>query len=393
MKGPPSPSAPAGRRLVVPLKARGYEIRIEPGLLDDPCAGIADLLVRPRLALVADEGAFALHGEALVGRLRAGGIETVVHRVPPGDASKSFGELERLVHFLLDAGIARDDLVLAFGGGMVGDLAGLAASLVRRGVGLVQMPTTLLAQVDSSVGGKTAINMPQGKNLVGTFHQPRRVLIDPAVLASLPARERRAGIAEIVKYGLISRPDFFAWLEEEIEALDALDAQALVRAIAVSCETKAEIVAADEREEGDARALLNLGHTFGHALEAATGYDGRLLLHGEAVALGLVLAADLSERLGHARAGLARRVSALLARVDLADGARFRRALADAAPSAERLLVTMGQDKKVRRGRLRFVLMKGVGRSFVTDAVPREAVIESLVAVLGVPVRKEDERR
>lgn len=380
----PSPSPPSASRCVqVPLGARSYEIRIAPGLVADPASALSDLLVRPRLALVADDGVFALHGKALLARLQAAGITVAVHRVPAGDASKSFSQLERVVHFLLDAGIARDDLVLAFGGGMVGDLAGLAASLVRRGVGLVQIPTTLLAQVDSSVGGKTAINMPQGKNLVGSFYQPRRVLIDPGVLASLPARERRAGIAEVVKYGLIAHAGFFVWLEERIEALDELEESALAEAIAVSCETKARIVAVDEQEQADTRALLNLGHTFAHALEAATGYDSRRLLHGEAVAFGLVLAADLSERLGHASPGLASRISGLLARIGLAEYSTLRQVF-DAPPSADHLLTLMGQDKKIRHGRLRFVLMRAIGESFVTDAVPREAVAASLGAVLGL---------
>ncbi len=387
-------SLPSGGHCVeVPLGARSYEIRIAAGLLADPAAAIGDLLARSRLALVADAGVFALHGKALCERLSAAGIEVMLHLVPAGDASKSFGELERLVHFLLDAGIARDDVVLAFGGGMVGDLAGLGASLVRRGVALVQIPTTLLAQVDSSVGGKTAINMPQGKNLVGTFHQPRRVLIDPGLLASLPPRERRAGIAEVVKYGLISRPDFFAWLEDRIEALDGLEEGALSRAIAVSCETKAGIVAADEREDGDRRALLNLGHTFAHALEAATGYDSARLLHGEAVAFGLVLAGDLSERLGHARTGFARRIADLLARVDLARTDTLTEVFGTLPPRAERLLALMGQDKKIRRGRLRFVLMRGIGESFLTEAVPPEVVTASLREVLGLPAGGKGDRQ
>ncbi|RMD88961.1 MAG: 3-dehydroquinate synthase, partial [Alphaproteobacteria bacterium] len=240
------------------------------------------------------------------------------------------------------------------------------AAILRRGVGVIQVPTTLLAQVDSAVGGKTGINVAQGKNLVGAFHQPRRVIVDLSTIATLPDRQRRAGYAEIVKYGLIDRPQFFAWLEAHGADVLAGESGALAHAIAESCRAKASVVAADERETGR-RALLNLGHSFGHALEAALGYDGRLL-HGEAVAIGVVLAAELSVALGHADATECERIAAHLRSAGLTTSITEL----DAGITPERLMALMAQDKKVRDGRLQFVLLRGIGRAFLSDNVPRE---------------------
>jgi len=284
--------------------------------------------------------------------------------------SKSFAGLERLSGALLDMEIDRKGLVVALGGGVIGDLTGFAAGVLKRGVAFAQIPTTLLAQVDSSVGGKTAINAPQGKNLIGLFHQPRIVIADTSLLGTLPRRELLAGYAEVVKYGALGDVQFFEWLELKAAKALAGDEHAMVKAVAHSCRMKAEIVARDERETGD-RALLNLGHTFGHAIETAEGFGG--LLHGEAVGVGLVLAFDLSARLG-------------LCAPD--DAARVRRHLAalglPVAPPAgldpRRLVALMAHDKKVRDGRIVFVLARGIGRAFVARDVPLDAVVELLAA-------------
>ena len=280
--------------VTVPLGARAYDIRIGPGLVRSAGIEIARLVRRPKVAVVTETRVAALHLDALRQGLEAGGIGASVLELPPGEATKGWKSLERTVEWLIGERIGRDDLVLALGGGVTGDLAGFAAAVLRRGVGFVQVPTTLLAQVDSSVGGKTGINSPQGKNLVGAFHQPRAVLIDTGVLDDLPGRELRAGYAEVAKYGLIRDAAFFAWLEEHGTALLAGDPAARAHAIRRSLEIKAEIVAEDERETKGLRALLNLGHTFGHALEAATGY-GERLLHGEGVAIGMAMAFRFSQ--------------------------------------------------------------------------------------------------
>ena len=357
----------------VELGARAYDVRIGPGLLARAGAEIAPLLARPRVAVVTDDTVAALHLPALTAALSAEGIAVSSLALPPGEGTKGWPQFSRTVEWLLAEKVERRDVVVALGGGVIGDLAGFAAAVLRRGVRFVQLPTTLLAQVDSSVGGKTGINTAQGKNLVGAFHQPSLVLCDTGLLDTLPAREFRAGYGEVVKYGLLGDADFFDWLEGAGPRLAAGDPEARSHAVRRSVEMKAGIVARDETEEGE-RALLNLGHTFAHALEKATGYSDRLL-HGEAVAIGCALAFDLSARLGLCAQEAPSRVRAHLA----AMGMRAR--LADvpgALPDAAGLLTLMGQDKKVVDGRLRFVLARGIGQAFVADDVPPEAVISVL---------------
>ena len=289
--------------------------------------------------------------------------------LPPGEQTKGWPQFSRAVEWLLERKVERGDLVLAFGGGVIGDLAGFAAAVVRRGVRFVQIPTTLLAQVDSSVGGKTGINAPQGKNLIGAFYQPVLVLADIGLLDTLPRRDFLAGYGEVVKYGLLGDADFFGWLEKNGPAVARGDMSARAHAVQRSCEMKAEIVLRDETEQGD-RALLNLGHTFCHALEAATGYSGRLL-HGEGVAIGCALAFDLSARLGLCPQEDPSRVAAHLRAMGM------KTTLADIPgdlPDAAALLDLMGQDKKVVDGQLRFILARGIGEAFVTSDVPRDAV-------------------
>ncbi|MFT3973253.1 MAG: 3-dehydroquinate synthase [Amaricoccus sp.] len=348
----------------VPLGARAYDIRIGEGLLSRAGAEIGPLLRRPRVAVVTEARVEALHGATLAAGLEAAGIGMAALALEPGEATKSWRSLETVVEWLIGEKVARDDVVVAFGGGVVGDLAGFAAAILRRGVRFVQIPTTLLAQVDSSVGGKTGINSPQGKNLVGAFHQPRLVLADTGLLDTLPERDFRAGYAEVAKYGLLGDAAFFDWLEANAPALAAGDPAARAHAVRRSCEMKAEIVVRDETEEGD-RALLNLGHTFGHALEAATGYGDRLL-HGEGVAIGCVLAFELSARLGLCPQEAPSRVAAHFDRMGM------RRRLADvpgALPDADALVGLMAQDKKVRDGRIAFILARDIGAAFVARDV------------------------
>ncbi|RMF74348.1 MAG: 3-dehydroquinate synthase [Alphaproteobacteria bacterium] len=369
---------PVATRVPVSLGPRSYEIAIGHGLLPALDRLLPADIRHGRLAVVADARVAGLFGPILREALARLACPVTYLEVPPGEASKNFRMLERICSQLLEAGIARDDHVLAFGGGMVGDLAGLAAALVRRGVGLVQIPTTLLAQVDSAVGGKTAINMPAGKNLVGSFHQPRLVISDLDLLATLPARERRAGLAEVAKYGLIADESFWAWLTGGgLAAMDAGKKEALLHGIATSCRIKADIVAADEREESGRRFLLNLGHSFAHALEKAVRYDSARLLHGEAVAVGLVLAAELSAALGHAEPVLAEEVAGALAAIGLPT--TIAQAFGDDRPTAAGLMAAMGQDKKIRAGRLRFVLLERPGRAFVTAEVDPQRVAAILV--------------
>ncbi|MGF1501714.1 MAG: 3-dehydroquinate synthase [Paracoccaceae bacterium] len=361
-------------RVAVGLGARAYDILIGPGLLAEAGARIAPLLPRPRIVVVTDTTVEAHHRATLDAGLAAAGIATEWVAVAPGEASKSMAVLGDLLDRLLALQVERDDLILAFGGGVVGDLAGFAAAVLRRGVGFVQVPTTLLAQVDSSVGGKTGVNAPAGKNLIGAFHQPRLVLADTDVLATLSEREFLSGYAEVAKYGLLGDAAFWDWLEGAGPALKAGDRAARIRAVRRSCEMKAEIVARDETERGD-RALLNLGHTFGHALEAATGYSERLL-HGEAVAIGLGLAAETSAKMGLAAQEVPGRIAAHFRAMGL------RARLADIPgelPDADGLMALMAQDKKVRQGRLTFILMRGIGAAFVT----READLEVVRAVIA----------
>jgi 3-dehydroquinate synthase len=358
--------------VTVDLPGRAYEVRIGPGLLAEAGRHLGPLLARPRVAVVTEETVARLHWPSLRHALAAEGIEAEALALPPGEGTKGWAGLSRAVEWLLERKVERRDLVVALGGGVVGDLAGFAAAILRRGVRFVQVPTTLLAQVDSSVGGKTGINAPQGKNLVGAFHQPSLVLADTAILATLPRRDFLAGYGEVAKYGMLGDAAFFEWLEARGPGLASSPGD-LLEAVTRSVEMKARIVERDETEEGE-RALLNLGHTFAHALEAATGFGDRLL-HGEAVAVGCALAFDLSARLGLCPQEEPSRVRAHLA----AMGMRAR--LGDVPgglPPAEELVRLMGQDKKAVGGRLRFVLARRIGEAFVTGDVPAEAVLATL---------------
>ena len=357
----------------VPLEGRAYDIRIGPGLLPAAGAHVGPFLKRPRVAIVTDETVAALHLETLRKGLEKDGISSTALSLPAGEGTKSWPQFERTVEWLLDQKVERRDVVVAFGGGVIGDLVGFAAAVLRRGVRFVQIPTSLLAQVDSSVGGKTGINAPQGKNLIGAFHQPTLVLADTEVLGTLTERDFLAGYGEVAKYGLLGDAAFFDWLEAQGPALAAGDMQARIAAVRRSVEMKAEIVVRDEHEHGD-RALLNLGHTFCHALEAATGYSDRLL-HGEGVAIGCALAFELSARMGLCSQEDPSRVRAHLRqmnmKVDLSD-------IPGDLPDAEGLLELMAQDKKVIDGRLRFILARGIGEAFVAEDVDPQMVRDLL---------------
>jgi 3-dehydroquinate synthase len=362
------------RTVTVGLGARAYDIVIGPGLIAAAGARIAKLFPGARAAIVTDRNvAAASHLDALRESLAGASVEATAITLDPGEKTKDFSHLETLVDEILAARLERRDVVIALGGGVIGDLTGFASAIVRRGMAFVQMPTSLLAQVDSSVGGKTGINTGRGKNLVGAFHQPRLVLADTSALDTLPEREFRAGYAEVAKYGLIDRPDFFAWLEANWREVFSGGA-ARIEAIAVSCQAKADVVARDEFETGD-RALLNLGHTFGHALEGATGYDGARLVHGEGVAIGMALAHRFSTRMNLASADDARRVEAHLNAV----GLPWRIAdIPGELPDADGLMAYVAQDKKVSRGALTFILTRGVGQSFVAKDVPASEVLSFL---------------
>ena len=362
----------------VPLGQRAYAIHIAPGLLANAAPLLGPLAPRGRLALVTDGNVAALHLPAFAAGLAAAGLAVDEIVLPAGEATKTWAQLEHVTERLLQLGVERGDAVVALGGGVVGDLTGLAAAILRRGCRLVQVPTTLLAQVDSSVGGKTAINAAAGKNLVGAFHQPALVLIDPEVLQTLPLRDLRAGYAEVVKYGLIGDAGFFNWCEANAAALLAGDAAAQAHAIAVSCRAKAAVVAADERETGDVRALLNLGHTFGHAFEAEAGYSD-MLLHGEGVALGMALAFDLSAARGLCPADDAARVRAHLA----ACGFTLSPKAIGIDVSAATLIHHMRQDKKMQAGTLPFILARGIGKAFVARDVPLADVEAFLAGVVA----------
>lgn len=359
----------------VDLDNRGYNIQVGGGLLERAGEHIAPLLRRPFAVIVTDQHVAAQHLDTLKRALALKNIGCEAVILPPGEKQKSYAGFEQLCEALLALKIERRDHLIALGGGVVGDLVGFAASVLRRGMDFIQVPTSLLAQVDSSVGGKTAINSRQGKNLIGAFHQPKLVLADVALLDTLPPRELRAGYAEVVKYGLLGDADFYAWLEQNGAKLLAGDLGLRTEAVARCCAHKARIVAADEREEGE-RALLNLGHTFGHALEAETGYSQRLL-HGEGVAVGMALAFRLSAALGLCAADLAPRVEAHLAESGLpakladVDGAKAFAPLV--------LLEHMKQDKKVRDGKLVFILAEAIGRAVQKNDVMPQAV-ETLLA-------------
>lgn len=364
----------SARRVAVALGDRAYDVMIGPDLIAQSGALIAARLPGAKCGIVTDATVAGHHLAALERGLGshvklAGSIV-----LPAGESTKSFRELGPLCERLLELGLERGDLVVAFGGGVIGDLAGFAAGILRRGVRFVQIPTTLLAQVDSSVGGKTGINTPQGKNLIGVFHQPSLVLADTGALATLAPREMRAGYAEVAKYGLLGDAAFFAWLEENWRDVFALERRALEHAVETSVKAKAAIVARDEHETGD-RALLNLGHTFGHALEAWTGYSSRLL-HGEGVAIGMALAFRFSERSGLCPAGTADRVTAHLRAVGLPTSIGD---IPGGTADADELMRLMAQDKKVRQGRATFILARQIGEAFITRDVDPAHVRDFLV--------------
>ncbi len=353
----------------VPLPGREYNIRVGQGLIASAGSEIAPLLRRKKVAVVTDENVGAIHLETLRAGLEAEGITMTALTLPAGEGTKSWPHFTRTVEWLLSEQVERRDVVVALGGGVIGDLVGFAASVLRRGVRFVQIPTSLLAQVDSSVGGKTGINTPHGKNLVGAFHQPSLVLADTDALGTLAQRDFLAGYGEVIKYGLLGDANFFEWLEKNAPKMAAGDVEACIYAVKRSVEMKAEIVLRDETEQGD-RALLNLGHTFCHAFEAATGYSDRLL-HGEGVAIGCALAFELSSRLGlcpqEDPSRLRQHLREMGTKVDLAD-------IPGDLPDADKLLDLMGQDKKVIDGQLRFILARGIGKAFVTSDVPRDMV-------------------
>jgi 3-dehydroquinate synthase len=352
--------------LTVTLGARSYPIHIGPGLLARADL-VTALLPQNKAAIVTNETVAPLYLAPLARALQARGVSVVSVTLPDGEEHKNWQTLNRIFDALIEQRCERGTAVLALGGGVIGDLAGFAAAVYLRGVPYIQVPTTLLAQVDSAVGGKTAINHPRGKNLIGAFYQPLAVIADTDTLATLPARELASGIAEVIKYGLIRDRAFFDWLEANLARLLAREPEALGYAIERSCANKAEVVARDERESGE-RALLNFGHTFGHAIEAGLGYGE--WLHGEAVAAGMVLAARLSRRMGLIGAQEVERITALIA----AAGLPVR------APDLglARYLELMGRDKKVAGGRLRFVLLRRIGEAFVSDEVPQSALADVL---------------
>ncbi|MEM9125103.1 MAG: 3-dehydroquinate synthase [Pseudomonadota bacterium] len=357
----------------VALGERAYDVEIGPDLLAQSGAMIAPMLDRRKVAVITDHNVAALHLDALRDGLAASGIDMSALTLPAGEATKSWPHFEHAVEWLLAEKVERRDVVVALGGGVIGDLVGFAAAVLRRGVRFVQIPTSLLAQVDSSVGGKTGINAPHGKNLIGAFHQPALVLADTSVLNTMARRDFLSGYGEVVKYGLLGDAEFFGWLETNGSKIAAGDMDSRVQAVARSVQMKADIVARDETEQGD-RALLNLGHTFCHALEAATGYSDRLL-HGEGVAVGCALAFELSARLGLCSQEDPSRVRAHLRtmgmKTDLAD-------IPGDLPEADALIELMAQDKKVVDGKLRFILSRGIGRAFVTSDVPGDAVLSVL---------------
>ncbi len=348
------------RTVRVELGPRSYDILIGNGLVERLGSLMMPFAKRQRVFLLSDENVWGLHGETVISAFASAHFEVIFKVLPPGESTKNWKDLGETLDWLLEHGASRDDLLLAFGGGVIGDLTGLAASLMKRGMGFVQVPTTLLAQVDSSVGGKTAVNTGLGKNLVGAFYQPRIVIADTGLLATLPERERRAGYAEVLKYGFIDDPAFSAWLSQHGDDVLDLKPAAIAEAVAVSCKAKARIVAQDERE-GGIRALLNLGHTFGHALEAANGF-APTLLHGEAVGTGMALALKYSARIGLMEKDEAEQSYALIAKSGLETKLP---ALAGGPYQADQLIEAMKQDKKVRAGRVPLILARGIGKAFI----------------------------
>jgi len=366
-------------KVAVALGKRSYEILIGDGLLAEAGRLVKPLLQRPVTAIVTDENVARHHLPTLEAALAAHGIRATAIVLPAGEATKSFAHLANLCDRLLAAGIERHDRIIALGGGVIGDLTGFAAAILRRGVDFIQIPTTLLAQVDSAVGGKTGINSALGKNLIGAFHQPVAVFTDTGLLDTLPTRELAAGYAEVAKYGLLGNAGFFEWLEGAAETVMRGNTQARIHAIRKCCEAKARIVAADETETGE-RALLNLGHTFGHALEAAAGYSQRLL-HGEAIAIGMVQAFRFSERRKLCAPGTAGRVARHLKGVGLP---AHSSEIPGELPPPEFLLALMRQDKKAQAGSLTFILARGIGQAFIARDVAEGDVAAFL---------KEDLRR
>ena len=357
----------------VDLGERSYDILIGSDLLAKSAEFIGPMLARPRLSIIADPAVSKIYLSPVRNSMESAGIKLDVFETLQGESAKSWRQLERAVEWLLSIETERGDVVAALGGGVVGDLAGFAAAILRRGIRFVQLPTTLLAQVDSSVGGKTGINSAVGKNLVGAFHQPSLVLSDISALSTLDKRDFLAGYSEVVKYGLLGDRNFFQWLESRGHSLRQKSPGDLAAAISRCCELKAAIVAEDETERGK-RSLLNLGHTFAHALEAATGFSDRLL-HGEAVSIGCVLAAEFSCHLGQCPPDVPERV-----RLHFRD-AGAKHTLADIPghlPPAEKFLEFIRQDKKVVAGRLRFVLLREIGDSFVADGVSPDAALNFL---------------
>jgi 3-dehydroquinate synthase len=365
--------AEAKRTVRVDLGDRAYDILIGPGLIKAAGREISARLKGKKVAVITDVNVGAIYLEPFMESLAEAGIAATALTLPAGEKTKSFEHLISVCDAVLAARIERSDAVVALGGGVIGDLTGFAAGIVRRGSRFIQVPTSLLAQVDSSVGGKTGINTSHGKNLIGVFHQPELVLADTDVLDTLSKREFRAGYAEVAKYGLIDKPDFFEWLEANWQAVFA-GGDARIEAIATSCQAKADVVAADERENG-ARALLNLGHTFGHALEAATNYDSARLVHGEGVSIGMVLAHQFSTRMNLASIDTANRVEAHLKTVGLPVSLGE---IPGGLPPAETLMEAIAQDKKVKGGKLTFILTRGIGQSFIADDVPASEVIRFL---------------
>jgi len=353
----------------VSLGTRAYDIRIGENLLQEAGRYVAPLLNRPFTAIVTDENVARHHLKTLEASLDTAGIKSVAVILPAGEKTKSFTALADLCEQLLAAGVERRDKIIALGGGVIGDLTGFAAAILRRGIDFIQIPTTLLAQVDSSVGGKTGINTSRGKNLIGAFLQPLEVLADTSLLATLPRRELAAGYAEVVKYGLLGDLSFFEWLETNAGLLMRGDAQARAHAIHQSCRAKAAIVAEDETEQG-VRALLNLGHTFGHALESATGYSNRLL-HGEGVAIGMIQAFRFSERLKHCESGAADRIAKHLKAVGLPTHIND---IEGSLPPIADLVSIMRQDKKARSGKLTFILARSIGDAFIAKNIPDDEV-------------------
>jgi len=366
--------APADRRRVeVPLGARAYSILIGPGVIDEAGAEVARIAPGAKCAIVTDAHVAPLYLDRLTKSLAAAGLGSAAIVCPPGEATKSYEQFARVSDALIEARVERRDIVIALGGGVIGDLTGFCAASLRRGVRFVQVPTTLLSQVDSSVGGKTGINSPHGKNLVGAFHQPSLVLADTGSLDTLSEREFRAGYAEVVKYGLIDDRNFFEFLEARWREI-FFGGPARAEAIATSCAAKARVVVADETEQGE-RALLNLGHTFGHALESLTRYDSARLVHGEAVAIGMACAFRFSRQLGLCSGQDAGRVEAHLESVGLPTRIRD---ISGFRVGADDILAAMRQDKKVERGRLTFILARGIGESFIARDVQETSVLEFL---------------